>query len=114
MMVPIVAVLATHLVVAVADDIPKFDIAATCRAAEASAARDIRGSNGEACTSDERTARDQLAKEWTQFSAADRKSCTALSTSSTEPSYVELITCLEMTRDAKQVPDTGDTAGPKR
>jgi len=103
MMIAIVTVLAANLVTPVADDIPKFDIAATCRAAQASAARAIRD-NMEACANDERTARDSLAKEWGQFSAANRRSCTELSTSSTEPSYVELITCLEMTRDAKQVP----------
>jgi hypothetical protein len=113
MMVPIVTVLAAHLVVAVADNIPKFDIAATCRAAQASAARAIRD-NMDACANDERTARDTLAKEWAQFSAANHRNCTELSTSSTEPSYVELLTCLEMTRDAKQVPATDDTAGSKR
>lgn len=114
MMVPIVTVLAAHFVITVADNnIPKFDIAATCRAAQASAARAILGNDTESCANDERDARDTLAKEWTQFSKADRKSCTELSTSSTEASYVELITCLEMTRDAKQVPD-GDTTRRKR
>lgn len=114
MMVPIATVLAAHLVIAVADRIPKFDITATCRAAEASAARAILGNDAESCANDERDARDALAKEWTKFSAANRISCTQLSMTSTEPSYVELITCLEMTRDANQKPAADDMSAPKR
>jgi hypothetical protein len=106
--------LAAHLVIAVADRIPTFDIAVTCRAAATSAARDILGNNTESCANDERDARNTLVKEWGQFSAANRRSCTALATSSTESSYVELLTCLEMTRDAKATPATGGTTGKKR
>jgi hypothetical protein len=114
MMVPIVTVLAAQLVLPVADNIPKFDIAATCRAAQASAARAILGNDTESCANDERDARTTLGKEWAQFSAADRRTCTLLATTSTESSYVELLTCLEMTRDAKQTPATDDLAKPKR
>lgn len=114
MMVPIVTVLAAHLVMTVADRIPKFNIEATCRAAEASAARAILGNDTQSCVNDERDARDTLAKEWSQFSSANHASCTQLSITSTEPSYVELLTCLEMTRDAKQVPATDDKTAPKR
>jgi hypothetical protein len=52
------------------------------------------------CLSDERAAHDLLLKEWTQFSAGDKTSCTD-QTRNFNPSYVELLTCLELLRDAR-------------
>jgi len=49
-------------------------------------------------------ARDQPNLEWTQFSPADRKLCVGQSQSgSAAPSYSELESCLQMTRDARQL-----------
>jgi hypothetical protein len=88
--------LGSHLVVTVADRVPNFDPAPSCRAART-------GASVAACVTSERGARDQLVKEWTQFSIADKTSCTQ-ETEGFEPSYVELLTCLEAARDSRQVP----------
>jgi homoserine kinase len=43
------------------------------------------------------------AKEWSQFAAADRAMCVAVSgAGSVNPVYTELMTCLEMARDSEQ------------
>jgi len=55
------------------------------------------------CLEDERAARDDLMKEWGQFSAQDKAICTDQSTNY-HPSYVELLTCLDIARDAKSYP----------
>jgi hypothetical protein len=93
------ALLASQLVVTVADQVPKIDFMPGCRGA---AAMGI-GATLQNCAGDEQSARDQLVKEWSQFSKPDKTSCTK-EISGFEPSYVELLTCLEAARDAKQVP----------
>lgn len=56
--------------------------------------------NAESCIEDERRAREQLVKEWSQFDMADRVMCNgAARAGPVEPAYTELMTCLEMTRD---------------
>jgi hypothetical protein len=93
------ALLASQLVVTVADQVPKIDIMPSCRGAAAMGM----GATLQNCVGDEQSARDQLVKEWPQFSTPDKTSCTK-EISGFEPSYVELLTCLEAARDAKQVP----------
>lgn len=104
--------LATHLVF-VADGIPRFDIRATCRPA-AAAATTI-GRSLDSCMRDEQEARDQLGKSWRQFPADDRTRCVERARLSPEPSYVELLTCLEVSRDARALRDrTPTTSGSAR
>jgi hypothetical protein len=91
---PIVVLASLHPL-AVADTAPKFDIARECRS---------EGGPPEAqqrCAADEAEAYGQLQKEWIQFSARARVQCDGEAASDTSASYVELLTCLEMERDAK-------------
>jgi hypothetical protein len=60
----------------------------------------------DSCRRSEEAARDVLVKEWSTFSAADRGSCHRLTTIGTPGTYTELLTCLEMKRDARKLPDT--------
>jgi hypothetical protein len=53
------------------------------------------------CSRDEAAALRQLQEAWAQYAGADRKACTAETTIGGFASYVDLLTCLEMTRDAK-------------
>jgi hypothetical protein len=41
-------------------------------------------------------AKDQLAKNWSRFSASQKRACVKESTAGGDQSYVELLTCLEM------------------
>jgi len=56
------------------------------------------------CFDSEQKAHDQLLKEWSQFTPANRALCRQAATIGGEPTYSEFITCLEMQRDAKQSP----------
>jgi predicted lipoprotein with Yx(FWY)xxD motif len=53
------------------------------------------------CMAEENSARDRLAKNWETFVASDRRVCLAETTSDGTPSYVELLECLIMARDAR-------------
>jgi len=90
---------ASQLVVTVAEGVPAFDTAPGCRAAAQVAPE---GFN--ACIRDEQNARTQLASQWETFVASDRASCTQNETTGGSPSYVELLTCLQMARDARALP----------
>jgi hypothetical protein len=55
------------------------------------------------CVDAEQDARNQLTREWTQFSPADRNLCVGESKSgSVAPAYSELESCLQMARDTRQ------------
>jgi hypothetical protein len=88
-----------------ADKIPNFDITAACRAlaGEADAIPDDRQTRGvQHCVDDERTAREQLVTQWSDFKPEDRGMCLGGSRAGlVDPVYTELITCLEVTRDAE-------------
>ena len=85
---------------ATAQGVPKIDVGPSCKAAAAgsSGAQDV-----ESCRRSEAGARDSLEKQWTSFPAADRSGCYELTTTGTPGTYTELLTCLEMRRDARQL-----------
>jgi hypothetical protein len=55
------------------------------------------------CLKAEKVDRKTMIKEWSQFSASDRKHCIAEATMGGESSYTDLLTCLEMARDVRQL-----------
>jgi hypothetical protein len=57
------------------------------------------------CLEGERTIRDELVKQWPNFSAADKAHCVNETVMGGESSYTELIICLEMARDLKAIRD---------
>lgn len=75
--------------------VPQFDFKPSCRAIASKGVE-----NSRSCEADEEVAREQLSKEWDQFSASARSMCTGM-TENFDPSYVELLSCLELMRDAK-------------
>src|SRR5262249_24432860 len=102
----------TQLAISVADRIPNLNVEPACRNA---AAGDIGVKQDQkVCLDDEHAARDQLAKEWGQFSSADRGSCLRLTDTGGNPTYTELLTCLEMDRDAGKLPEDHTTTGMTR
>jgi hypothetical protein len=77
-----------------ADEPPTFDIARNCDVETTGA-----GTSLEACTRDETDAKDQLTKSWSDYAASDKKACVGESSTGGDQSYVELLTCLEMSTD---------------
>jgi hypothetical protein len=115
MILPFPALLvATPLLAAAVDRVPTFDIGPTCQGAATTAGAGGRGS--EVCVKTELSARDQLAEQWDSFSAAERDHCVSLTTMTRMPSYVQVLVCLEMTRDARNLraPSERSTTGSGR
>jgi hypothetical protein len=81
-------------------DVPVYDVAPSCRAAVT-----VMPGSFEACMRDEQSARAQLAASWDRFAAPQRDNCVQTeSNTGGPPSYVELLTCLQMAQDAKTLP----------
>jgi hypothetical protein len=96
-----VLLVSSHLVLA-ADRVPEFDINPSCQAAAAAAVTQNR--SAETCRQDELKARDTLLQEWSGFNAEQKRHCVTLSHSGGGPSYVELLTCLELAQQAAKLP----------
>jgi hypothetical protein len=104
-------VLTSQLVIAVADNVPQFNIERGCRVDSASAFDPNAGINAtiKRCMNDEQQAKDELQKQWSVFAASDKALCTTETAglksdeSSTPPSYVELLTCLQAQQLARKL-----------
>jgi len=46
-----------------------------------------------------------MMPHWSQYGAAQRSECDGLVTTGGASSYVELLTCLEMAKQAKELPE---------
>ena len=92
---------ASHVVLA-ADTMPKFDVERTCRP---TAAAGLPGRDAAACQRDENDARTKLEQVWTRYNAAQRSQCAGFAGLDRAPSYVELLTCLEIAKQANELPD---------
>jgi hypothetical protein len=55
------------------------------------------------CVAGEQSAREQLNKVWSKYASAERSRCADLSSEGGLASYVELLTCLEVSDDAKKL-----------
>ena len=91
------------LVLTVADKLPEFDIGASCKevAGFGLAFQDNPEREQEVCVADEKKAQDALRQKWSKYPAAERDRCVGEATIGT-PSYVDVLTCLEMTQQAEQ------------
>jgi len=92
---------ASHIVLA-ANPVPKFDIERTCR--PAAQAGILPGRDAPACQRDENESRSKLGQDWMKYSATQRANCTSFVETGGAPSYVELLTCLEMAKQAQDLP----------
>ena len=90
-----------HLAVAASSGVPTFDIRPSCHAAAAE--ETMVSDRMQACVSSEQDAQDQLVKKWTTFEVADRSRCVGMMTGF-DPSYTELLTCLDMANEVRKMP----------
>jgi hypothetical protein len=94
-------VLGTQLVVPVADGVPQFDIARSCKLDVAATAGLAVDQSVKSCMNDEQRAKRQLATQWSKFPAALQKNCTSQESIGGTPSYVSLQTCLQFGQSAR-------------
>ncbi|KQQ07684.1 UNVERIFIED_ORG: hypothetical protein J2W74_000854 [Methylorubrum zatmanii] len=75
-------------------ELPRYDVEATCQAAptlQGSTENTVRN-----CIRDEMQARTQLGRQWPGFDARRRNECIQEASLGGTPSYVALLTCLQM------------------
>jgi hypothetical protein len=81
---------------------PSLNIAPTCES-EGRKAMALGNSSIEACKRSELEARHALGKKWSHYEAADRATCMGRISHGGHPSYVELQSCLESFRHAREI-----------
>jgi hypothetical protein len=103
------AVFATMIAIVSArsDEIPVLNVRPLCRGIVSQGAAPLEAGQqsvtvGE-CLKAEQVDRDSIRKEWSEFSADDKKHCVAEATMGGESSYTDLLTCLEMARDVAKL-----------
>jgi hypothetical protein len=94
--------LALHLIAASGSGVPALDVRPSCRAA-AMTQLTVKDPI-QACLADEQDAHDKLTKSWMKFNSSDRAACVR-TMMDFEPTYTELLTCLEMASDARKLPE---------
>jgi hypothetical protein len=101
-MMPFAAlVLGSSLITVASDGVPTLKVEPSCKAAGAQGL--MMGRTTDSCLNDEKSAREDLVKSWSTFSGDDRTHCLSMVSTGGGPSYVELLSCLEMSRDAKKI-----------
>jgi hypothetical protein len=89
-----------------ADDVPNLNVDPVCRGI-AQQAKDPGEKDGpdlafSQCVKSEQAMREKLSKEWTTFAPTDKAHCIG-NEKGGYASYTDLITCLEMARDARKM-----------
>ena len=100
-----VAVATGMLSLARSDEYPTLNVAPLCHGitAQSSLAEGLSDVTFDQCVKAEQIDRQTITKEWSTFSSDDKKHCIAEATMGGESSYTELLTCLEMARDVRQL-----------
>lgn len=107
MMLPSVLLLGAHLATPVADNIPTLNIEPVCQGIAQQGGSSFHdpeiAKEKQNCLQSEKQVREELVQQWSSFSAADKNSCIHEATMGGDSSYTELLTCLEMARDARNL-----------
>ena len=98
------ATMTASVALAAVDAVPIFNVEPSCQAAAREASSPDYFS---VCRNSELRARDQMQQQWPQLNAADKAQCVPASTVGGNPTYTELLTCLEMARDLRQLRGKG-------
>jgi hypothetical protein len=80
---------------------PVLQVGPSCEAAGRGAV--VLGRNKEACLADENAALKTLKENWTKYAANDKTLCIGMESTGGPASYVELLSCLEVNRDARDI-----------
>jgi hypothetical protein len=91
-----------------AEQPPQLNVGPSC---DAAAAHGLNGRNRDACMKEENDAKAALNDKWKDFNARQHARCTDLVRMGGPPSYVEILTCLEMAEQARRIPDRDPLKG---
>jgi hypothetical protein len=113
MILPPALLLGAHLIMPVADSVPTLNVEQVCKGIAQQGGVSFHDTDiaeeKQNCLDSEQAIRDQLEKEWSSFIGADKAACTNESKMGGESSYTELLTCLEMARDVRNLQSEADT-----
>lgn len=79
--------------------VPELNVKGSCQDAQKFSTGDDQNLAFKGCMQDEDNAKAELSKRWSQFNGKDKSNCVEQSRFPS-PSYVEVLTCLEMSSDA--------------
>jgi len=87
------------------DQYPTLNVAPLCHGIteQSDLEAGLRQTSFDQCMQAEQADRETMIKEWSTFSADDRRHCIAEATMGGESSYTDLVTCLEMARDVRDL-----------
>jgi hypothetical protein len=119
MILPTALALGAQLLMPVADSIPNLNVEQVCEGIAQQGGVTFHdpaiAQEKKNCLESEKGTRQELVKQWSSFSAADRISCVNESKMGGESSYTELLTCLEMARDVRAMHnEQAQGAGPHK
>jgi hypothetical protein len=116
MILPAVVVLGAHLLTPVADSVPVLNVEPVCAGIAVQGGSSFHdpaiAKEKQDCLQSEKETRDELVKRWSTFSAADKDHCINESKMGGDSSYTELLTCLEMARDVRNLGTESDASPP--
>jgi len=100
--------LASQLAFTIADGVPRFNLEPVCRGIAQQGGLDLEPNKTarqdfESCIQSEMAIRGQLVKQWSAFRPSDRANCIGEATAGGMASYTDLLTCLQMARDASRL-----------
>jgi hypothetical protein len=95
-----------------AGSVPTIDVRKSCEVAEKDVGSIFGPNNGVSlgsCLKQEQEARQEIIDSWTKYPQIDKQSC--INTTGYLPSYVEWLTCLEMSRDVRSLDSATKSVG---
>jgi len=117
MILPPALLLGAHLLMPVSDSVPTLNVEQVCQGIAQQGGVSFHDTDineeKQNCLDSEQAIRGELEKEWPTFAPADKVACTNESKMGGDSSYTELITCLEMARDVRELQNGGDVPAAK-
>lgn len=92
---------------------PVIDVAPLCRGLTGSSSllEGLDAGSFDQCVKGQQDDRQDMIKQWSTFSAEDKRHCIAVATMGGVSSYTDLVSCLEMSRDARKLPSASKDLG---
>ncbi|MGU3668596.1 hypothetical protein ACLBX9_30815 [Methylobacterium sp. A49B] len=79
-----------------ADTVPNLDVEKTCKSAQVTNTSISDQANYDGCLRSEREAKKEAERQWGTYSSAAKRQCENQFKAGGYPSYVEMVTCLEL------------------
>jgi hypothetical protein len=108
-LLPAAALLGLAVTAARADVVPNLDVERTCRSAQVANTSISDQANYDGCLRSEREAKKEAERHWGSYTAAAKRQCEDQFKAGGFPSYVEMVTCLELASGA--VPTQSNEGG---